>query len=86
MASLWNEYVDGMVEHGTLPVDEPCHALKDGSRDGGAVDVEGMARGAPEGPVANPDRPCPLYRIDAAVSSRQVHAATHDALRLCKGF
>ena len=56
VASLWNEYADEtvervvdhvVVEHGTVPADELYHALKDGSRNGGAVDVEGLARGAP---------------------------------------
>jgi 2,4-dienoyl-CoA reductase-like NADH-dependent reductase (Old Yellow Enzyme family) len=95
VASFWNEYVDEtvervvdhvVVEHGTLPVDELYHALKDGSRNGGAVDVEGMARGAPEELVINPAGTYLLYRLGDAVSSRNVHAAIYDALRLCKGL
>jgi hypothetical protein len=95
VASFWNEYVEEtvervvdhvVVEHGTLPVDELYHALKDGSRNGGAVDVEGMARGAPEELVINPAGSYLLYRLGDAVSSRNVHAAIYDALRLCKGL
>ena len=63
VASFWNEYVEETVErvvdqmvvvHGTLPADELYHALKGGSRNGGAVDVEGMAGRAPEELVTNP--------------------------------
>lgn len=95
VASYWNEYVEETVErvvdqmvvvHATLPADGLYHALKDGSRNGGAVDVEGMARGAPEELVTNPQGAYLLYRIGDAVSSRDVHAASYDALRFCKGL
>ena len=54
VASFWNEYAEEtvervvdqvVVEHGTLPADELYLALKDGSRNGGEVDVEGLADG-----------------------------------------
>ena len=75
-----------MVEHGTVPADELYHALKDGSRNGGAVDVEGLARGAPDEIVTNEAGGYLLYRVGDAVSSRNVHAAIYDSLRLCKGL
>ena len=95
VASLWNEYADEtvervvdhvVVEHGTVPADELYHALKDGSRNGGAVDVEGLARGAPDEIVTNEAGGYLLYRVGDAVSSRNVHAAIYDSLRLCKGL
>ena len=74
------------VEHGTLPADELYRALKDGSRNGGAVDVEGMARRTIEELVTSPRGACLLYRIADAVSPRNVDAAIYDALRLCRGL
>ena len=63
VASFWNEYAEEtvervvdhvVVEHGTLPADELYHALKDGSRNGGEVDVEGWLDGRTEEIVTNP--------------------------------
>lgn len=93
VAELWNEYAEStiqrvvdhvVVEHGTLPADELYHALKAGSRNGGEVDVDGLAQGKPAELTRNPDGRYLLYRIGDAVSSRNVHAAIYDALRLCK--
>ncbi|MFZ1427312.1 MAG: NADH:flavin oxidoreductase [Geminicoccaceae bacterium] len=95
VAAFWNEYAEAavervvdhvVVEHGTLPADELYLALKDGSTNGGAVDVEGLAQGAAVEPELNPDGSYLLYRIGDAVSSRNIHAAIYDALRLCKGL
>jgi hypothetical protein len=95
VAAFWNEYSEEavertvdhvVVEHGTLPADELYHALKDGSRNGGEVDVDGLVTGAPAEIVVNPAGGYLLYRVGDAVSSRNVHAAIYDALRLCKGL
>ena len=68
VASFWNEYAEEVVErvvdqvvveHGTLPADELYHALKDGSRNGGAVDVDGLVTGAPAGDRQQPRWPLP---------------------------
>ena len=92
VASFWNEYAETaeersadhvVVEHGTLPADELYFALKEGSRNGGAVDVDGLAAGAPREIVANPEGRYVLYRVGDAVSSRNIHAAIYDSLRLC---
>ena len=69
-----------------MPTDEIYHALKDGSRNGGEIDVEGLVRGEPAEIVTNPQGGYLLYRIGDAVSSRNVHAAIYDSLRLCKGL
>jgi hypothetical protein len=53
---------------------------------GGAVDVEGLAQGSPTEIVSNPSGTYLLYRVGDAVSSRNVHAAIYDPLRLCKGL
>ncbi|HEX6012353.1 MAG TPA: FAD-dependent oxidoreductase, partial [Geminicoccaceae bacterium] len=95
VASFWNEYsgeaveraVDQVVvEHGTLPADELYHGLKDGSKNGGEVDVDGLVAGAPAEIVVNPEGSYLLYRVGDAVSSRNIHAAIYDALRLCKNL
>jgi N-methyl-L-proline demethylase len=73
-----------VVEHGTLPLDELYFALKPGSRNGGEVDYPALIEGRPQAVTRNPDGRYRLFRIGDAVSSRNVHAAIYDALRLCK--
>ncbi len=75
-----------VVEHGTLPLDELYFALKDGSINNGAVDYRALIAGRPQELVKNPEGRYRLYRIGDAVSSRNIHAAIYDALRLCKDF
>jgi NADPH-dependent 2,4-dienoyl-CoA reductase/sulfur reductase-like enzyme len=95
VASFWNEYSEEtvertvdhvVVEHGTLPVDEVYLALQARSRNGGEVDVEGLVQGEPREIVSNPEGRYLLYRVGDAVSSRNIHAAIYDSLRLCKGL
>ena len=45
-----------VVEHGTMPADELYRALRDGSRNGGEVDLDGLVTGAPEEIVTQPGR------------------------------
>jgi NADPH-dependent 2,4-dienoyl-CoA reductase/sulfur reductase-like enzyme len=71
-----------VVNHGTLPLDELYHALRPLSANGGAVDYEAMATGAPQ-PEPR-DGGFRLFRIGDAVESRNTHAAIYDALRLMK--
>ncbi len=75
-----------VVEHGTLPLDGLYHDLKAGSINLGAVDYRALNAGRPQQLTANPDGGYRLYRIGDAVSSRNIHAAIYDALRLCKDF
>jgi N-methyl-L-proline demethylase len=73
-----------VVEHGTLPLDELYFELKPGSVNLGEVDYQALLAGAPQTVVRNPEGGFRLWRIGDAVSSRNVHAAIYDALRLCK--
>ncbi len=73
-----------VVEHGTLPLDELYFALKPESMNLGAVDYDALIAGRAQEVVKNPQGRFRLYRIGDAVSSRNVHAAIYDALRLCK--
>ncbi len=75
-----------VVEHGTLPLDDLYLALKEGSLNRGAVDYGALIAGRPQEILANPDGSYRLYRIGDAVSSRNIHAAIYDALRLCCRF
>ena len=92
-ATLYNDYANStekrlvdqvVVEHGTLPNDDLYFALKADSSNGGAVDYQALIAGKPQTLVRNPDGKYRLYRIGDAVSSRNIHAAIYDALRLCK--
>jgi len=75
-----------VVEHGTLPLDELYFALKEGSVNRGEVDYQALIAGRPQTLAGNPEGRYRLYRIGDAVSSRNIHAAVYDALRLCKDF
>lgn len=93
VATFWNEFAESevereadhvVVEHGTLPADEIYFALRDGSRNGGEVDLDGLVAGTPQEIVRNPAGGYLLYRVGDAVASRNIHAAIYDSLRLCK--
>ncbi|MCC0015122.1 MAG: NADH:flavin oxidoreductase [Rhodobiaceae bacterium] len=75
-----------VVEHGTLPLDELYFALKPLSRNLGEVDYPALVAGREQAIEANPDGAFRLFRIGDAVSSRNIHAAIYDALRLTKTF
>ena len=73
-----------VVEHGTLPLDELYFALKQSSCNHGEVDYQALINGHPQEIVRNAAGAFQLFRIGDAVSSRNIHAAIYDALRLVK--
>jgi NADPH-dependent 2,4-dienoyl-CoA reductase/sulfur reductase-like enzyme len=75
-----------VVEHGTRPLDDVYFELKDDSINQGAMDYRALIRGEAQTVERNPGGRYRLYRIGDAVSSRSIHAAIYDALRLCKDF
>ncbi|MDJ0778919.1 MAG: NADH:flavin oxidoreductase [Gammaproteobacteria bacterium] len=75
-----------VVEHGTLPLDEVYFALKALSSNLGEVDYDALIAGKPQALATNPQGHFQLFRIGDAVSSRNIHAAIYDALRLVKEF
>jgi 2,4-dienoyl-CoA reductase-like NADH-dependent reductase (Old Yellow Enzyme family)/thioredoxin reductase len=92
VAHLRSEYADVdverhvdhvVVEHGTLPNDDLYFDLVPFSRNLGAVDHTQLLNVQPQTVTRNPDGDYDLYRIGDAVSSRNIHAAMYDALRLC---
>jgi len=89
LATLYSEYArhevtrvadQVVVEHGTVPNDELYAELVPGSVNGGAVDYRALLAGQPQ-PVTGAGYQ--LFRIGDAVTSRNIHAAIFDALRLC---
>ena len=92
-AMLFNEYnkttveraVDQVVvENGTLPLADLYLDLKERSSNLGEMDLDALIAGRPQMRVNNPAGNFQLFRIGDAVSSRNIHAAIYDALRLCK--
>jgi hypothetical protein len=73
-----------VVEYGTAPLTELYFDLKQRSSNRGAVDYGALLEGRAQTLVRNPEGTFQLFRIGDAVSSRNIHAAIFDALRLCK--
>ncbi|WP_037344355.1 FAD-dependent oxidoreductase [Sciscionella sediminilitoris] len=79
--------VDRVVtERGTLPNDELYFALLPESSNLGEIDHTALLAGREQRVVANPAGEFALFRIGDAVTSRNIHAAVLDALRLCSAI
>lgn len=72
-----------VIEHGTLPMEDLYYDLKPLSTNLGAVDTAALIGGRAQTLNKNNDGAFQLFRIGDAVSSRNIHAAIYDALRLC---
>ena len=72
-----------MFDPGTTPADELYTDLRGASRNDGVTDLERLAEGLAQNPPAG-EGDFELHRIGDAVSSRNIHAAVLDALRLCQ--
>ncbi|MDX6356730.1 MAG: N-methyl-L-proline demethylase [Streptomyces sp.] len=91
-ATLYSEYAEAetervvdqvVVEHGTLPNDELYRELLPGSRNLGEVDHRALLAHEEQTVVRQRGGGYQLFRIGDAVTSRNIHAAVYDALRLC---
>jgi hypothetical protein len=71
-----------VAEHGTVPADDLYFALRPYSTNGGELDYGSLMAGAPQIVTRNPQGRFQLFRIGDAVTSRNVHAAICDALRM----
>jgi hypothetical protein len=77
--------VDQVVaEHGTLPDDALYLALKPHSSNLGETDLRALVSGASQAVQHNEAGRFQLFRVGDAWASRNIHAAIHDSLRLCK--
>lgn len=72
-----------VVEHGTSPVDELYHALRARSANDGVTDIDALLSGQPQPRTVRPEAGFDLHRVGDAVSSRNIHTAVYDSLRLC---
>jgi NADPH-dependent 2,4-dienoyl-CoA reductase/sulfur reductase-like enzyme len=72
-----------VVEHGTLPNDELYFQLLPGSTNLGEIDHGALLTLREQAVVRNDEGRYQLFRIGDAVTSRNIHAAIFDALRLC---
>jgi hypothetical protein len=70
-----------IVEHGTLPADGVFQALRPGSANDGVTDIEALIAGRPQ--PKNGNGGVMLHRVGDCQSSRNIHSAVYDALRLC---
>ncbi len=72
-----------IVEHGTRVVDEVYADLRHGARNDGVTDIDALLAGDPQPVRDGATGGYDLHRIGDCVSSRNIAAAVHDALRLC---
>jgi hypothetical protein len=73
-----------ITEHGTSPADHLYFELRKESYNHGRVDLDALALGHLVVPTPNPTGQFHLFRIGDAITSRNIHAAMLDALRICK--
>ena len=75
-------YDQVFLNYGTKPLDELYFNLIPYSNNGGEVDYNKFINGEEQNIIKNKDNKFNLFRIGDAVSSRNIHAAIYDALRL----
>jgi len=94
-ATIYNEYTDQSIQrrvdqvvsdNGTLAADDLYFELKPGSINLGEVDQGALLGGQPQDLTNNPEGAYQLFRVGDSVTSRNIHAAIYDALRLCAVF
>ena len=73
-----------IVENGSLPNDAIWLGLRPQSVNYGVTDVDALAANMPQNLNTNPSGSFRLYRVGDAISSRDIHTAIYDSLRLCK--
>lgn len=76
-----------IYDYGTIPAAEIYFDLRDGSCNKGVTDLTAWTRGEAQQsapPLETDATGFELHRIGDAVSSRNIHAAILDALRLCQ--
>jgi hypothetical protein len=75
-----------VVEHGTVPLDDIFHDMRESAINNGTIDYDHLIANQPQpAPPSSPETGSyQLFRIGDAVSSRNIHAAIYDGIRLCK--
>lgn len=73
-----------VIEQGSVPMDQVYFDLRNHSANDGVTDLEALVKAAPQ---PRPRRSgFELHRIGDAVSSRNIHAAMLDAMRICSAL
>lgn len=73
-----------IIEQGSVPMDQVYFDLRNDSANDGVTDLEALVKAAPQ---PRPRRSgFELHRIGDAVSSRNIHAAMLDAMRICSAL
>jgi NADPH-dependent 2,4-dienoyl-CoA reductase/sulfur reductase-like enzyme len=72
-----------VIEHGTVPVTELFDTLRSRSVNDGVTDIDALVERRPQVAERPSGGAFELHRIGDAVTSRNVHGAIYDALRLC---
>ena len=75
-----------LIEQGTRPTAGLYHALRNGACNKGVTDIEPLLAGEPQPNRGAWGTGYELHRIGDAVSSRAIHSAVYDALRLCNAM
>ena len=70
------------LNYGVKPLDELYFNLVPLSKNEGEVNYDKLIKGEQQNIIKNNNNKFNLYRIGDAVSSRNIHAAIYDALRL----
>mmetsp|Transcript_28805 Transcript_28805/g.82486 ORF Transcript_28805/g.82486 Transcript_28805/m.82486 type:complete len:713 (-) Transcript_28805:279-2417(-) len=83
-ASLERNVDQVVVEHGTVPCDDLYHDLVSLSKNQGEVHWEHVHDASQLFPTRNLRGEFILFRVGDAISSRNIHAAIYDSLRLVK--
>ena len=73
-----------VIENGVSPMEELYFGLKEHSKNLGQVDHEAMIGGKNPFITINTKGEFDLARVGDAISSRNIHAAIYDAIRVCK--
>ena len=71
---------------GTLPAADAYFELREQSSNRGEIDLEAFIANRPQALVRNKAGRFQLFRVGDAVSSRNIHAALYESLRLCVQF
>jgi pyruvate/2-oxoglutarate dehydrogenase complex dihydrolipoamide dehydrogenase (E3) component len=86
---IWTESrtVDAVVvENGTVANEDLYRELISDSSNGGEVHLEDLLNGRKQQEVRNPEGEFQLFRIGDAISSRNIHTAMLDAVRICRAI
>ena len=75
-----------ILNYGIKPLDDLYFDLISFSKNEGELNYDDLIKGKEQNIIKNSENRFSLYRIGDAISSRNIHAAIYDALRLIKNM